>query len=184
MMETAQDSKLPKIALLVLISSIIVLIGFNFALSRYGAFWQKPQPKISPSPPELSKEDFIIGCPVPQDYCQSGKEVYWEGKLVGLEFILPEGTPLLAAFTGEPNRGAGKSEDGTPFEAISLTSREGYKAVYFFQGETETLPFAVRKGEVLTRVSGESISSTREVNFYFSVEKNGESLPITSNSFQ
>ncbi|MBC7264985.1 MAG: hypothetical protein H5T64_11615 [Chloroflexi bacterium] len=145
-METAQDSKLPKIALFGLISLIIVLIGFNLALSRYGVFWRKPQPGISsPSPEPLKEVEFTIGCPVPQDYCQSGKEVYWEGELAGIEFILPEGTPLLVAFTGEPNRGAGKNEDGTPFKVISLTSQEGYKAV-FFPGRTRGFTLCRKEG--------------------------------------
>lgn len=184
-METAQESKLPKIALFVLISLIIVLVGFNLTLSRYGAFWQKPQPGISSPSPEPSKQvEFTIGCPVPQEYCQSGKEVYWEGELIGLEFILPKGTPLLAAFTGEPKQGRGIWEDGTKLKVISLTAQGGYRALYFFQGEAETLPFALRKGEVLARVRDEPISATKGVNFYFSVEKNGETLPISSRSFQ
>ncbi|MBC7232906.1 MAG: hypothetical protein H5T68_06675 [Chloroflexi bacterium] len=183
-METAQEIKTPRVILVALLFLIVILLSFNFALSRYGAFWQKTQPKILPPSEQLQKTEFKIGCPVPQEYCQSGKEVYWEGELVGLEFIVPEGTLLLAAFTGEPNRGVGKSEDGTPFKVISLISQEGYKAFYFFQGETKTLPFAVNTGDSLAQTSDEPISTTKKVNFYFSVEKDGESLPITSSSFQ
>lgn len=184
-METAQNSKSPKIVLLVLISFIIILLGFNFALSRYGAFWRKPQPKISPPPLEFPKEtEFAIGCPVPQEYCQAGRNFIWEGKSIGVGFMIPEGTPLLSVFDGEINQGAGTNVEGVSSKILFLTSRDGYRAVYFFLGQVEKLIFAVRKGDVLGRVSNELISPSQRVNLLFTIEREGKSLPITSDSFQ
>ncbi|MBC7265056.1 MAG: hypothetical protein H5T64_11980 [Chloroflexi bacterium] len=183
-MEIARESKTSKPVLIILLSLIAFLLGFNFALSRYGAFWQKPRPEISTPPPDLpKKEETYIGCPVPEEYCKGGENVFYEGKVVGVGFVLPEGTPMLAVFDGEPRPGAGVAQDGTAFRNIYLTNNEGYQATYSFQGEAENLPFAVRKGEVIGRVNGKPVSGFGNFSLIFKVKKGNEIVPITSNSF-
>lgn len=77
---------------------IIVLLGFNLALSRYGAFWQKARrllPKSQPVKQTEPASKFSLDCPVPKEYCSEVDEI---GRYLG--FQLPPGTEIRAVMSG------------------------------------------------------------------------------------
>lgn len=176
-------NKRTQIILLGVLSFLIILfLGFNLALSRYGAFWQKAKAPLSKSQPAEPAGEFSLGCPVPQEHCSQGKKIFEKGLIKkgeyrGLGYSLPEQMSLLAAFSGWISARVARLEDGGEFiPTLFLEDKGGHRAIYYFQGEKlGEEPREVERGEEIATLKKEALlKSHPEVNFLFNLEKDGE----------
>ncbi len=166
------DSK--KLFLLVgLCFLIILLLGFNVALSRYGAFWQKPQQTsvvFSPTPKPL-----VLASPVESQHLQTIPSFATDsGHLV---FFLPEETPVYAVFEGEIS----KVVPGVEFDNIQLTRDDGLMASYLVLGRVLAEEGKrVAEGEIIaTTKRGQGPGCLGGGNLGLYLFKNGEPLRLT-----
>lgn len=151
-----ESPRLLKIFLPLLVFLILVLVGLNLALSRYGAFWRKEKVGLgsqaglgqtaSPTPaPSVDLKTAEFASPVEKKYLSEVKFVETNFKQKDLGFALPEGSPIYAVAEGSVD--VIKGED---LNILILSSPQGGYFKYFFTGTAAIEKGTqVEKGEVL-----------------------------------
>lgn len=85
----------------------------------------------------------ILACPVPKEFCDKGKVIIANGKVVGMGFTLLPGTPLSASLDGTAQLGVvqdGKTKEKHPIVWLQGKEKlEGYVTTYNFYGTTLTV---------------------------------------------
>ncbi|MBC7264916.1 MAG: peptidoglycan DD-metalloendopeptidase family protein [Chloroflexi bacterium] len=152
---------------------IVLLLGFNLALSRYGAFWQKPKPSsviVLPTP-----TPFLLASPVEDGLLQTIPTSAADSD--HLVFFLPPETPIYAVFEGEVS----KVVPGTEFDNVQLTRSDGLTASYLIFGRVLVGEGKkVAEGEVIaTTKKGEGPGCLSGGNLGLYLFKNGEPLRLT-----
>ncbi len=146
-----------RIFLFVLIPLILIIAGllvFNFLLSRYGLFWQRPaletnqetKPAFPPTP-AVTALSSKIGSPVSKGFLVTA--LISNAASDHLVFKLPLATEVLAVFGGTVARVVESAE----FENIQLKGEEGLVASYLVVGEVLVKEgIEVKEGEVLAKI--------------------------------
>lgn len=163
----------------IILMAVFAVLALVFALNYFNKL-SLPflQPKVT------------LACPVPKDYCDKGKVIIANGKIVGTGFSLPSGTPLSASLEGTTQLGVmqdGKTKEKHPIVWLYGKEKlEGYVATYNFYGTP-----------LITNTSSSSKESINEksyvgyigfgnfpkeapyngVNFIFSLKKGDKTTP-------
>lgn len=172
------NNKARILTLCLLVFLIVGLLGFNFALSRYGAFWEKEQTAVQVSPPVLPPPVFtlpvLFGSPVDKEYFGEVKLVQLDLGQNDLGFSLPEGSPIYAGFEGTVEVLGHEAQ-----RMIVLVSPDGKsRLTYIFSGSPEVENMdRVAKGEVLGKV-GRSPLPTRDINLIVRYYENGQGVSL------
>ena len=121
---------------LILFVVILVLVGGRFATRRPG--------KQTASAPAPAARFF---CPVPKQYCKTGKVLTLEGQYAGVGYVLPPGTGLYSVFGGGLRPGWAVSPDGREPLIILENKKLKIEAVYRITGPSFTRYNVARQGE-------------------------------------
>ncbi|MBC7264290.1 MAG: hypothetical protein H5T64_08005 [Chloroflexi bacterium] len=121
---------------------------------------------------------------MPKEFCQQGKKITLGGRYAGVGYLLPAGTPFLAALDGELRYGhvvMNPEYGGETFQTVSvLNGRDHLICTYL--GNPEYRTGMVSKGEQIGRAD-QTLSPYGEVNLLFLYEKGGEPVEITAKDF-
>ena len=138
-----------KILLFFLSFLIGILLAFNVAISRYGAFWQKPKSSSVVILPTPSSAPLILASPVESELIKAiSPSSETSDHLV---FFLPKETAVYAVFDGEVS----KVVPGSEFDNIQLVRDDGLVASYLLVGQV-----LVQEGQKV--VEGEMIAKIKE----------------------
>ena len=144
------------------------------------------------------KSPFSTCVILEEEFCKKGKKVFLEGKFAGLGFNLPKETKIFAPYDGYFAAGnyyfPRLPKEGEKFEK--------YPGISFHKtptaGETVGMAFskiswkidlerpgkAVKKGELIGRVSQEKIIPLKDYNFFLILaDKKAKTIPILPNNY-
>ena len=74
----------------------VILLVVNVSLAAY-YFYLRPTSQRQAE--EMKKTSFF--CPVPKEYCSLGRRIELEGEYLGVGYLVPSGTPILAVLPGQ-----------------------------------------------------------------------------------
>lgn len=171
-----------KSVLLILSLVVLLLLGLNLVLGRYGRFWEKKEPGAPKTPTKIS-----LACPTQSELCSQAK-VLSEGNFSGLGFNLPQKTQVLAAFSGRLEESPQKPPGRLPTQPLLSLTADGYEGLYSFYGAVSVpLPAQVKAGEKIGEI-GEgmfpAVAPLTGLNYVFLLKKDGQSQPISSSDFE
>jgi len=132
-------------------------------------------------------EGQTLFCPVPKEYCASGKVIRIKGNYVGVGYQVPEGTPILAVLSGQV-KGSGvtyrQNVGGGRYPGLSLTNFDsGLKVYYVLTGEDFLGLVNVDKGEQILSARKGEIANFK-VNLLVSiVDDNQKEIELSPRDF-
>lgn len=156
-----------------LVLIFLVLLLVNGLLAFYYFF------RLRPSQDRQIREDIkkevSFLCPVPVEYCESGRVVEIDGAYLGVGYQVPEGTPILAVLSGQV-KGSGvtyrQSAGGGRYPGLILTDLANDIVVhYVLTGEDFSELINVDKGEQIL-LAREGKIANFGVNLIISVYQN------------
>lgn len=173
---------------LLLIPTILVLAYLNILPLNLIFSGQKAVQEVSqnpPSPTPNKPEKLVLSCPVLKEFCDKGKPLIYQDKVLGLGFTLPKGTKITAAFPGTLENGM---ESGDKLQVKShpvrwLHGKDAFKdyiATYNFFADPvssygdDKMVKLFPQGEVIATSSTGSFPKDppfERVNFIFSLTK-------------
>ncbi|MBU1000509.1 hypothetical protein KKE78_03900 [Patescibacteria group bacterium] len=125
----------------------------------------------------------VLSCPVPENFCAQPRMIENNGNYYALGFNLPQGTPLLAAFSGKVENEPKISNH----PLLYLRDNKGNEAVYSFYGTT-TIPLGntVSVGTEIAKI-GEGlfppVAPFIGLNATFSLKKAGAFQKVSPEDF-
>lgn len=143
-MARKQTAKKP----LVIIAVALVVLILAFTLNYLFNLFPLPflQPKVS------------LFCPVPKDACNKGKIIIANGKVIGIGFALPPGTPLSASLEGTAQLGV----------VQNVKTKESHPIVWFYGKDNlkdYVLTYSFYGTPLITNTSPSSKESIKEKSY-------------------
>lgn len=161
----------------IILSVIIIAIVASLLVVFAPRFFQ-PAPALT------------LACPVPREFCNKGKIIKQNGKLIGLGFELPVNASLFSAASGTIREGIQQGENTPPHPILLLRGQgelEDYIIFYNFFGtsdigSTSLKETQVEEGRVVgyTGVYRFPQESYQGVNFIISIRKGDVTNPPVS----
>jgi hypothetical protein len=136
---------------------LILFFVFVFAnialLAVYFHISQPPTTKLSTNSPPAGNS---FTCPVPKQYCRSGKAMIYDGRELGVGYRLPAQTPIYAVKAGAVYLGGStysKKLGGKTYPRLSIfNSRENIVIDYVFTGKEPEAQTTVKAGDELLKI--------------------------------
>jgi len=153
---------------------IVLLLGFNLVLSRYGAFWQKPQSSPVMVLPTPSSTPLVLASPVERELLKTiSPSSETSDHLV---FFLPKETAVYTVFDGEVS----KVVPGSEFDNVQLVRDDGLVASYLLVGQVLVQESQkVVEGETIAKIKeGQGPGCLKGGNLGLYLFKDGEPLRL------
>ncbi len=125
-------------------------------------------------------------CPVPAEYCDSGKIITSKGNYLGIGYQLPEGTPIIAIFAGQASSFGSnyKTETGWDhYAGIELNSLNNeYVANYIRINDSLEIKSNFDQSETMATTQSGDINDYG-VNLLITVSQNGNIIELKPSDF-
>jgi len=157
----------------------VVLLVVDLVMVGY-FFWLR-------SSRNKSEETKTFLCPVPAEYCDSGRIIEIDGAYVGVGYQVPEGTPILAALPGQVKNSRttflGKTGGGQ-FVSLNLVDPStGFNVYYVLAGEDKEILVNVSRGEEILLTRGGEVANFGVSLLVSVVGSDQKKLPLAPDDF-